>query len=273
VEEVGALQLRSTECATAATPVALKVSAEVVPSVELLVKTTWPLIAPAALGRNWIVTVAVAPALNVSGRLLPVMENPVPVTEAADTVTGEVPVEDSVTDSVVEDPTVTLPKLRLAVLSTSLGLATAVPVPVRVTTEELPVVELLTIVSCPVTAPATVGANSICSVNDCPAGKDSGMLLTTVVNPVPVRVAELMLRADVPEEVTVSESVFVFPSVTLPKLRLFALSVSLGAAAAVPVPESATTVVAPVVELLLIVNCPVSAPAVLGAKVIGIASV
>ena len=254
MEEVGALQLRSTEWATAATPVALKVRAEVAPSVELLVKTTWPLMAPAALGRNWIVTVAVAPALSVSGKLLPVMENPVPVTEAADTVTGEVPVEDSVTDSVVEDPTVTLPKLRLAVLSTSLGLGAAVPVPVRVTTEELPVVELLIIVSCPVTAPATIGANSICRVSDCPAGKDTGMLLTTVANPAPVSVAELMVRADVPEEVTVSESVFVFPSVILPKLRLFALSVSLGAAAVVPVPDRVTTDDAPVVELPLIVN-------------------
>ena len=45
--------------------------------------------------------------------------------------------------------------------------ATAVPVPLNATTAELPLVELLLIVSCPVTAPAAVGRNCTCSVAVC----------------------------------------------------------------------------------------------------------
>lgn len=45
--------------------------------------------------------------------------------------------------------------------------ATAVPVPLNVTGAEPPLVELLLIVSCPVTAPAVFGKNCTCSVAAC----------------------------------------------------------------------------------------------------------
>jgi len=45
--------------------------------------------------------------------------------------------------------------------------ATAVPVPLNATTAGLPLVALLVIVSCPVTAPAAVGRNCTCSVAVC----------------------------------------------------------------------------------------------------------
>nr|WP_263364870.1 hypothetical protein [Edaphobacter acidisoli] len=51
---------------------------------------------------------------------------PPPVIAAAFTVTAVVPVDVSVTGCVVADPTVTLPKLRLAVLTVNCGFAAAV---------------------------------------------------------------------------------------------------------------------------------------------------
>ena len=59
------------------------------------------------------------------------------------TVTGEVPVEVSVSDCVVAVFTVTLPKLKLAELTVNCGLGAAVLVPLRVTRFVLPLDELL----------------------------------------------------------------------------------------------------------------------------------
>ena len=82
-----------------------------------------------------------------------------PLIEAELTVTAEVPVDVSVTDCVAGEFTVTLPKLKLAVLTDSCGSAATVPVPLRDTTVALPLVELLVMVSCPVAAPVAVGLN------------------------------------------------------------------------------------------------------------------
>ena len=86
------------------------------------------------------------------------MVKPDPLIKAELTVTAEEPVDVRVTDCVVGEFTVTLPKLKLAVLIVSCGFA-ARPVPLRATTSVLPEVELLVMVSCPVAAPATVGMN------------------------------------------------------------------------------------------------------------------
>ena len=83
---------------------------------------------------------------------------PAPVIAAEFTVTAEVPEEVSVTDSVLAVFTVKLPKLRLEALIVNCGFA-AVPVPLRATAAVPPVVELLLMLSCPVTAPVAVGAN------------------------------------------------------------------------------------------------------------------
>ena len=85
--------------------------------------------------------------MSVTGRLPPTMEKPVPVMAAELTVTGEVPVDVNVTDWVVDVFTVTLPKLRLAVLSVNCGLGAAVLVPLSATVAALPVDESLSIVS------------------------------------------------------------------------------------------------------------------------------
>ena len=86
--------------------------------------------------------------------------------DAEFTVTGDVPVEVSVKDCVVDVFTVTLPKLRLVALTVNCGLGAAMPVPPRVTEVVLPLVELLLIVICPLADPVAVGSNCTCSVID-----------------------------------------------------------------------------------------------------------
>jgi hypothetical protein len=54
-----------------ACPVPLRVTVEVVPAVELLIRVTAPLIVPAVVGLKLMVIVAVFPALSVSGKVAP----------------------------------------------------------------------------------------------------------------------------------------------------------------------------------------------------------
>ncbi len=186
-----------------------------------------------------------------------------PVIEAALMVTGDVPDDVSVTDCVVDVFTVRLPKLRLVVLTVNCGFA-AVAVPVRATTAVLPLVELLLIMSCPVSVPAAVGRNCSCKVTDWLGFNVIGKLPATRVKPAPEIEAEFTVTAEVPDDVSVTEPVAGEFTVTLPKLRVEALSVNCGLAAAVAVPARATTAVLPLVELLLIVSCPVAVPTAVG---------
>jgi hypothetical protein len=94
------------------------------------------------------------------------MEKAAPVMEAEFTVTGDVPEEVSVTDCVVEELTVTLPKLSVAALSVSIGFVAAAPVPLNDTTAVLPLVELLLMVRFPVADPVAAGLNWACKVID-----------------------------------------------------------------------------------------------------------
>jgi hypothetical protein len=168
-------------------------------------------------------------------------------------VTGEVPVDVNVSDCVVAVFTVTLPKLRLAALNASCGLGAVVLVPFRATTVALPVDELLPIVICPVADPAVVGKNCTCNVSDCVGFSVTGRLPPTIVKPAPVVAAEFTVTGDVPVDVSVSDCVVAVFTVTLPKLRLAALTASCGLGDVVLVPFKATTVALPVDELLLMV--------------------
>jgi hypothetical protein len=85
------------------------------------------------------------------------------------------------------------------------------------------------------------------------------------VKPEPEIAAEFTVTADVPDEVKVNDSVLAVFTVKLPKLRLDALIVNCGLAA-VPVPLRATWAVPPVVELLLMVICPVADPVAAGSN-------
>src|SRR5271170_3707664 len=106
--------------------------------------------------------------------------------------------------------------------------ATAVPVPLSAITAVFPVVELLLIVICPVSAPAVVGSNCSCSLRVCVGFSVTGKLPPTIVKPAPVIAAELTVTGVVPDDVSVNDCVVAVFTVILPKLKLPALIVNCG---------------------------------------------
>jgi hypothetical protein len=99
-----------------------------------------------AAGRNCTCKVRACVGFSVTGKLPLTIIKPVPVIAAELTVTGAVPVDISVKDCVVAVFTVTLPKLKVAVLTVNCGLGAAALVPLRVTCAVEPVDESLLIV-------------------------------------------------------------------------------------------------------------------------------
>jgi hypothetical protein len=92
-------------------------------------------------------SVTVWPGFKVIGNVPPDMVKPAPLEVAEWMVTGAVPVEVNVTGCVEAVFTVTLPNVRLAELIVNCGLATAVPVPLRLTIAVLLVDESLRMVN------------------------------------------------------------------------------------------------------------------------------
>src|SRR6185312_5705829 len=142
------------------------------------------------------------------------VEKLAPVMAAEFTVTGVVPVDLRVMDSIVAVLTAILPKLRVVELTVNCGLAT-VPVPLSATAVVLPLEELLLIVSFPVTAPVAAGLNCTWSVTDCCGFKVAGRLPPTMVKPVPAIAAEFTVTAEVPVEVSTKDSALAVFTVTL----------------------------------------------------------
>jgi hypothetical protein len=132
----------------------------------------------------------------------------------------------------------------------STSCATAIPVPVRETVAVPPVVELLLILSCPVRGPDVGGSNCSFNVKVWLGFSVAGKLPPIILKPVPVIVAEFTVTGVVPVEVTVKDCAVAVFTVALPKLRLPALIVNCGFAAA-PVPLSTIEIVLPLVELLV----------------------
>lgn len=78
------------------------------------------------------------------------------------------------------------------------------PLPLSAIEVEAPPAESLASVSCPVTPPAREGSNCTVSVIDWPGLKVAGKLAPDTEKPVPVSVAELMVTAAAPVELTVN---------------------------------------------------------------------
>jgi hypothetical protein len=102
-------------------PEPLRLTTVDVPLDELLVKVSEPESAPAAVGSNCTVSVAVEFGLRVSGKVAPETVKPAPATAASLTITATVPVEDKVSVCVVAIFTLTFPKPMLAALTLSVG--------------------------------------------------------------------------------------------------------------------------------------------------------
>jgi hypothetical protein len=129
----------------------------------------------------------------------------VPLTPAEFTVTEDVPLDVSVSDSVALEPTVTSPKLRLDGLVVSPS--EPVPVPLRLTVAVKFVATLLFTVSVPVADPVVVGANFTLNVSVAFGFNVTGNVAPDTVYPVPLTLAELIVSADVPLDVNVTDCV------------------------------------------------------------------
>jgi hypothetical protein len=138
-----------------------------------------------------------------------------------------------------------------------------VPVPLRATTDVLPLVELLLIVIWPDCVPVVVGRNRSCSVNDWVGFRITGKLPPRSANPAPETMAEFTVNGEVPVDVSVRVFDINVPTAPLPKSRLPGLIVNCGFAA-VPVPLRAIMTMLLPVELLLIVTCPLAEPVDIG---------
>lgn len=100
-------------------PVPLRLTANVLLVEELLTIVSAPLAAPAVVGSNFTVRVAVWLGLSVSGKVAPEREKPAPLI-VTELMTAEVvPVADSVIDCEVAVFTATLPKLTIEELRLS----------------------------------------------------------------------------------------------------------------------------------------------------------
>jgi hypothetical protein len=119
-------------------------------------------------------------------------------------VTDEVPLEVKVNVLVVEAFTVTLPNASVAAPTVNCGFAAAVPVPLRDMTDGFPVDDVLLMVSCPVAAPAAVGANCTCTVAVWVGFKVTGKVPPTIVKPAPLMFAEFTITGAVPLDVNVN---------------------------------------------------------------------
>ena len=141
----------------------------------------------------------------------------------------------------------------------------ATPVPDTGTVKGDPVA-LLTIEILPLTAPATVGLNWMVRVRFCDGERVTGALPPVIVKPDPARLICEIVTLELPVFVMVTfcgaEDV---PVVTLPKLRLMGLMLSVNVAAiAVPV---TVTGVGEVGALLTIEMLPDTGPTEVGRKV------
>jgi hypothetical protein len=91
--------------------------------------------------------------------------------------------------------------------------------------------ELLWMDSWPVTAPVAAGSNCTSSVIARLGFKVTGNVAPDIVKPVPLNVAELMITGAVPVEVNVTDSIAAVFSVTVPNVKVVALTVNVGTAA------------------------------------------
>ena len=185
---------------------------------------------------------------------------PDPLKAACEIVTLEPPEFVSVADSDCVPPRVTVPKARVVGLEV---IAPAVaPVPdngtVRFGLEAFDA-----IVTLPLAEPEALGANVTVKLVLCPAVNVSGVLIPPTVKPDPLPATCEIVMLDALELVMVSESDWVLPTVTLPKLKLTGFNPREPEATPVPESEMAAWLLD---ALLVIVPVALKAPAAFGVK-------
>jgi hypothetical protein len=171
--------------------------------VAVEVTVTLPVALPAEAGSKPTLKVAPCPAVKVSGAVMPLMLNPVPLAATAEIVTLVVPVFVTVSVKPWVTPTWTLPKLRLAGFDPSAPAVIPVPLSGMVSVAFDAFDET---VRFPVALPADAGANFTLKVVPCPAAKVTGAVIPLTLNPVPLAATAEIVTLDPPVLVTVSDS-------------------------------------------------------------------
>jgi hypothetical protein len=180
------------------------------------VMLTLPEALPAACGANATVKTALCEAFSVRGVLRPLKWNPVPLTDAFETVTVVPPVFVSVTLCDCVLPTVTLPKASLPGFTASCP--SLIPVPDKAISV-MAVEASLPIAALALKLPAALGVNARVSDALCPAAIVTGRL-GAVNEKYFVDTEALLMLADVlPVLLTESVSVLLLPASTLPKSK------------------------------------------------------
>lgn len=138
---------------------------------------TLPVALPAAVGVNLTLRVVFAPAATVTGVVIPLRLNPLPLTAACEIVTLAPPVFVSVIVCDWLVPTVTLVKVALVGFGVSCPGLVVIPdpVPVSVTLGSASAA-LVVILSVALNAPAALGVNSMVMGTFCPAAIVAGRL-------------------------------------------------------------------------------------------------
>ena len=208
--------------APAATPVPVNGMSSVgFDAVEVIVIS--PLTAPAAVGVNSTLKLALCPAASVTGVPIPLTLKPGPLAPTCEIVMLDPPVFVTVSDRVLLLPTWMLPKATLVGFDPRVP--AAMPVPdigmVKVGFDPLEV-----IVRLPLTAPVADGWNDALNVALWPPARVTGAVIPLTLNPDPPEIAICeIVTLDPPAFVTVSEIVLFTPTWTFPNVRLAGFAV------------------------------------------------
>lgn len=171
-----------------------------------------PLASPAACGVKVAVNFKVFPAARVKGKLAPLTENALPVVCRLERVTAEVPALVSTTGNVDPAPTATFPNARLGGVAVTVSPATPEP-PISRSKVGL---EALAKLTSPSAEPVDLGAKITLTSKLAPAARTSGSFNFDVVNSLLTTVTVEIVKLAGPLLVTVTRSVLVWPTVTLP---------------------------------------------------------
>ena len=154
-------------------------------------------------GANLTLKVVLAPAARVSGVVIPLRVNPVPLAAAAEIVTLEPPVFVifSVNDWLL--PTVTLPKLRLAGLGDRDPAESPVPDRGMLRVGFVPFDVIVTV---PLALPAAEGVNVTLKLVLAPAVNVTGVVIPLKVKPVPLTATLEIVTDEPPVFVIFSDS-------------------------------------------------------------------
>jgi hypothetical protein len=219
-----------------------------------------PLTAPADGGLNETLKLALWPDVSVTGAVIPLRVNPLPLIPTFEIVTLDPPVFVTVSDKVCLAPTCTLPKLRLVGFDPKAPCATPVPDIgiVSVGFEALDVTVMF-----PLALPADNGVNEILKLALWPAASVTGAVIPLMLNPVPLIPMLEIVTLVPPVFVKVSDRVCLLPTCTLPKVRVLGLEPN--APAEIPAPDNAMVTVG-LAPSEVMVTVPLVLPFVTGAK-------